>query len=177
MMHHTLLAKYAEIGPTQVVALPYRFGNTDRAVELVLMVPKSPGDLAATEAQLPALLAAPLSRSSQVALSLPKFTLSSDHELSSALKALGVQQAFSPQADFGSLATAPLQVSAVLHKAFIAVDEDGTEAAAATAVLMEDGKVVGGEVAINADHPFVFALRDVSSGALLLLGRLADPTK
>ena len=86
--------------------------------------------------------------------------------------------AFTDQADFtGMTDQAPLHISAVLHKAFIAVDQHGTEAAAATAVAVSLSAAAADPPSVfKADRPFVFAIRDVKTGAILFLGRVTDPT-
>jgi len=97
---------------------------------------------------------------------------------------MGMSLAFSASADFsginGRTPSDPeaLFVSAVLHKAFVEADEEGTEAAAATAAVMAMGRRVSVErpVVFRADHPFLFAIRDRASGAIVFLGRVADPT-
>ena len=88
--------------------------------------------------------------------------------------------AFEPGADFsGMLPGNEVQIEDVIHKAFIAVDEAGTEAAAATAVVMATGSGGGepAEAPFVLDHPFFFFIRDVPTGALLFAGRINDPTQ
>jgi serpin B len=85
--------------------------------------------------------------------------------------------AFTDAADFSGITKEQaLQVSAVIHQANIDVDEKGTEAAAATAVVMRATAMPAEPVTLTVDRPFLFALRDVESGAVLFLGRIADPT-
>ncbi|XXY50846.1 serpin family protein [Sorangium sp. So ce269] len=114
-----------------------------------------------------------------VDITMPKFSFSSSATLRQALEGLGMEVAFGPGADFsGILSGGDIQIQDVLHKAFIDVDEAGTEAAAATAVVMSTGS--GGsepaEAPIVLDHPFFFFIRDVPTGALLFAGRINDPT-
>jgi serpin B len=109
-------------------------------------------------------------------ISIPRFTTTQSFNLSQQLKALGMPSAFNPgQADFSGMdGTTNLYVSDVLHKAYVAVDESGTEAAAATVVSM----VAAAEPeAFVANRPFIFLIRDNGSGAILFLGRMVDPTK
>ena len=119
--------------------------------------------------------------SRRVDLELPKFSFTSAYELSDALKALGMPLAFDPaQADFSGITTQEkLWIAAVLHKAFVAVDEEGTEAAAATAVLMEGKSMPRPEepVKVIVDRPFLVVIRHVETGEILFLGRITDPTK
>jgi len=91
---------------------------------------------------------------------------------------MGMEDAFSGAADFsGMTGRRDLFISAVVHKAFVAVDEKGTEAAAATGVTMKLTSLAPPTqpVVFRADHPFVFLIRDQVSGAILFMGRLADP--
>jgi serpin B len=85
--------------------------------------------------------------------------------------------AFDDRADFSGITTAEkLVISNVIHQANIDVDEKGTEAAASTAVVMRATAMPAEPVAFRADRPFLFALRDVPSGAVLFLGRVGDPS-
>jgi serpin B len=168
-----------ETGRTEglaLVKLPYQ----DNELSMILIVPDAVDGLADVEAQLSqetfdGWLAA--LRPSDATLFMPKFTLEYQAELSTPLIDLGMPSAFdSSIANFTGIADAPdvnLFITGVVHKAFVAVDELGTEAAAATAV------VVGTESAadfINVDHPFLFAIRDDLTGAILFVGRVTDPS-
>ena len=97
--------------------------------------------------------------------------------LRDALQQMGMGSAFGSDADFSGIDGArDLYISDVVHKAFVAVDEAGTEAAAATAVLMERmNAVVGQPVQFTADRPFIFLIRDNASGTVLFLGRVLNP--
>lgn len=111
-------------------------------------------------------------------LSLPRFHLHSEAELSGALKKLGMPTAFSEEADFSRITTAmPLKVGFVKHAADSTVDEEGTVAAAATVVglVPTSKKVVRHAVRFNANRPFLFFLRDDQSGAVLFAGRVTNP--
>jgi serpin B len=91
---------------------------------------------------------------------------------------MGMQQAFTDVADFsGMTGKKDLLISKVIHKAFVAVDEKGTEAAAATGVVMAPsaGPVREEPAVFRADHPFIFLIRDKKSGSILFMGRLANP--
>jgi len=113
-----------------------------------------------------------------VRVSIPKFEFESEFRLSEALKSLGMEQAFEwPDADFsGMTGDKDLFIREVLHKAFVKVDEEGTEAAAATAVIMEPGSAPIKTYEFTADRPFIFLIRDTETGAILFLGRVLDPT-
>ena len=115
-----------------------------------------------------------------VALSLPKFKVTDSFMLKDQLVALGMKRAFyAGLADFTGIADVPndpLYINAVIHKAFIDVDEEGTEAAAATAVLMTANAAAPGQPeSFVADHPFLYMIRANHTGDILFIGRLVDP--
>jgi serpin B len=104
--------------------------------------------------------------------------VTADIQLADTLKALGMTLAFSNQADFSGIAKVEsLCIDRVVHKAFVEVDEEGTEAAAAAGVMMRPTaiRVQPQAVTFRADHPFVYVIRHRDSGAILFMGRLADP--
>jgi len=105
---------------------------------------------------------------------IPIFSFTSDFSLAQVLTAMGMPSAFGPNADFSGMTGYPdLFINAVVHKAFIAVNEEGAEAAAATAVGM-DFESMG--PSFIADHPFLFLLYDHVTGAILFMGRVENPT-
>lgn len=111
----------------------------------------------------------------KTAVWLPRFTTTSSFNLASQLKALGMTSAFDDTADFSGMdGTKYLYLSDVFHKAFVEVNEAGTEAAAVTLVL---AKTKGMDDRFNVDHPFIFLIRENGSGSILFLGRIIDPTK
>ena len=112
----------------------------------------------------------------EVHLALPKFKFSWADSFVPALKALGMTDAFVfPIADFSGMEPKKeLYISDVLHKAFVGIDEHGTEAAAATAVVMTAGAIPDPKY-VTVDRPFLFFIRD-DSGALLFVGQVTDPT-
>ena len=106
---------------------------------------------------------------------MPRFEFESGFSLKEALAALGMADAFSEQADFsGMTGQRDLFISEVVHKAFVSVDENGTEAAAATAVIMKLTAAVEEPVEVTMDRPFVFLIRDLETGAILFVGRVVD---
>jgi serpin B len=180
--------RYPENG-FQLVELPYRGG----ALSMQILLPASVDDLSKLEALL---LPQNLERwnaaleTRSVDVTLPKFRLETGYELSQVLQHLGMQRAFvnpvdvegGAQFDGISAAADPsrrLYIGAVVHRAFVQVDEKGTEAAAATAVEQVAGAAMPTMVpftpVFRADRPFVFLIRENSSGAVLFLGRLARP--
>ena len=114
-------------------------------------------------------------RPTMVDVSLPRFRLTQQFELGDTLAAMGMSTAFSSAADFSGMdGRRDLFFSAVVHKAFVDVNEEGTEAAAATAVVMRAMAVRISE-RFQADHPFIFLIRDKQSGSILFLGRVTNP--
>jgi serpin B len=121
-------------------------------------------------------------RTQKVEVTLPKFRLTGEFALEDTLTALGMRKALSPgEADFSGMngGREPLFISTVTHKAFVEVNEEGTEAAAATAVGMEALSAPPMSPppvpVFRADHPFQFAICDVKTGLILFLGRVMNP--
>ena len=116
-------------------------------------------------------------RFQEVRLFMPKFTVTDSFELSKVLKEMGMRDAFGSSADFSGMnGRKDLYISKVVHKAFVDVNEQGTEAAAATAVIIKRRSIrVLPEV--RADRPFVFLIRHNQTGAILFMGRLSEPQK
>jgi serpin B len=167
-------------------ALPYLGGDGYQAVELpyrgeemsMLVLVPDEGRFEAFQAGLDApfletVVEGLLPR--QVFLTLPKFRYESEFSLAERLAALGMPDAFGA-ADFSGMdGTRNLFISAVFHKAFVAVDEAGTEAAAATAVVVGESLPLV-DVTLTVDRPFVFLIRDRETGSILFLGRVVDPS-
>lgn len=180
LMHRAGRYKFWAGEGLKVLELPY--GETD-AVVMQVFLPDQIEGLPALEARLTPEALARWSgslRSQQVIVTLPRFKLTSEFELAETLSALGMPRAFSPsEADFtGMSSEEELCLSAVLHKAFVDVNEEGTEAAAATGVLlMATSAQIPREPppVFRADHPFVFLIRDTRTGSILFLGRLVEP--
>ena len=123
--------------------------------------------------------------STRVALTMPKFEFESDFSLAGTLGEMGMPVAFTPAfgpctsetADFsGMTGTCDLFIKDIMHKAFVSVDEAGTEAAAATAVIIGTDSVKPQPIEVIVDRPFVFLIRDIETGAILFIGRIADPS-
>jgi len=182
MMKQTDFFSLAELKGFRLLVLPYQH---DEASMLVLLPNKVDG-LADLERSL---TAAKLTswveecKSVRVALSLPKFKNTSAFDLNNPLITLGMKEAFAVgQADFTGIANVPsepLYIGLVIHKAFVDVNEEGTEAAAATAATIRAGAAMrpAEPVPFVADHPFVYIIRSNRTGAILFMGRLADPTE
>ncbi len=165
----------------QILDLPYSGG----AISMSILLPKAMDGLGPLESTLTARkLEDWLSRleaSRQVNLTLPRFQMEQSFELGTTLKELGMSRAFGPQADFSGITTSRhLHLSNVIHKAFIDVNEEGSEAAAATAIIMGRTAVMVPQkpvVNFRADHPFLFLIRDHRSGSILFIGRVTDSGK
>jgi serine protease inhibitor len=163
-------------GPGWVAAdLPYAGGE----LAMVVVVPET-GRFAEVERSLTGeWLAALLTglRPSSVRVRLPRWTIRTQFDLTRTLAGMGMPIAFTGDADFGAItAEEPLRISAVLHEGFIAVDEAGTEAAAATAVMMRTLSAVAEPRSVVADRPFHYLIYDVPTGTPLFVGHLLDPT-
>ena len=109
-------------------------------------------------------------------ISLPKFEFDTKYFMKETLSAMGMPTAFGA-ADFSGMdGTRNLQISQVIHQAFVKVDEKGTEAAAATAVVMKEMAAMPSNV-FRADHPFIFIIQEKETGNILFMGRVTDPTQ
>jgi len=177
LMHQTADFGYFEGDGLQALELPYR---GDR-LAMVVLLPKAKDGLAALEASLSADKVAEwvgkLHRR-EVQVALPRFKTTAEFSLKDTLVAMGMAAAFGGDADFSGMTGAKdLFISAVVHKAFVDVNEEGTEAAAATAVVMGRAAMPEPAPVFCADHPFLFLIRDTKTGAILFFGRILDPTK
>lgn len=174
MMHTQLTTGQTVTEEYTAVALPYEQDQ----LELVAIMP-APGRFEAFLASLDAATAARIAgelRPADVALAFPKLEIEATVPLKERLVALGMRQAFDPgSADFSGISDNPLFVSDAFHQATIAIDEEGTIAAAATAVVLRPTSVPDEQVSITLDRPFVFFVRDVQTDALLFLGHYANP--
>jgi serpin B len=174
-MHETLPAGYAEEGGWQVVELPYR----DRNMAMDVLLPSSGALREADQSLDAARLASLLGRLKRqsVALSLPQFTYESSFNLNDALSAMGMPDAFDrDRADFSGMdGKRDLLIGFVVHKALVRVDEEGTEAAAATAVGMQLKAAPAAPRVVDVDRPFLFLVRDTKTGTMLFVGRVMDP--
>ena len=109
---------------------------------------------------------------------MPKFEMNTRYVLNETLETMGMPSAFSPRdADFSGISPEPNHIELVVHQAFIKVDEEGTEAAAATGASKgELSEVIPFIPTFKADRPFIYLIRDTKSGAILFLGRVMDPS-
>jgi serpin B len=175
MMRQESMLAHADVAGLTAVELPY-VGNQ---VSMVLLVPSS-GTLAEREAQLNEVQVAQILaqlRVRNVLLTMPRFTFEWGDSLPAVLAALGMRDAFNPQvADFSGMdGTRSLFISEAVHKAFVAVDEQGTEAAAATGVVVGVTSAPPPPIEVRLDQPFAFLIRDRDTGATLFVGRVSNP--
>jgi serpin B len=174
MMHQTEHLGYAAGDGYQAVTLPY----DGRELEMVILLPEQ-GKFSEFENSLTAGNVAAIIKEiapKQVALSLPGFKYESEFSLGKILAAMGMPVAFSGQADFsGMTGDRELSISEVVHKAFVAVDESGTEAAAATAVIMRATAMPVMPLEVTVDRPFIFLIRDIKTGSVIFVGKVMDP--
>jgi serpin B len=160
----------------QAVELPYENGD----VSMLVILPDE-GQFQAVEAALsPEMIQGILESLTygSVILTLPRFTYESAFDLNDALGALGMTDAFDlARADFSGMdGNRDLYIGNVVHKAFVAVDENGTEAAAATAVIMQITSALPGEpIVFTVDRPFLYLIRDTRTGGILFVGRVVAP--
>lgn len=173
MMHDTRSLTYRSTDSAEVVQLPYYTGD----LWMTLVLPKA-GQFETVRASTTWAWLSELTSgmtATEIQLTLPKFKIeTAQMDLSDALKQLGMTAAFGA-ADFSGIADTALSISKVVQKAFIGVDEKGTEAAAATAVAMA-GAVPTPPTPVTFDRPFLFFIQD-KTGLVLFNGHVVDPTK
>ena len=172
---------YAKRDGHQLIELPYVGGQ----VGMIIILPPDGKfeqfERSLTAEQLTQWVNALESQSGEI--TLPRFSYESKFRLSKVLKALGMPIAFDPQkANFGEMANLQkanenLYISDVFHKSHIAVDEQGTEAAAATGVVMDAASASANLFEMTADRPFLFLIRERESGSVLFLGRVVDASE
>ena len=174
MMNQTGGINYVAGDGFEAVELPYD-GNE---LAMLIIAPQN-GNFAAFEKGLTAekvdSIISSLARK-QVQLSLPLFKYESKFSLAQTLMGMGMPVAFSDSADFsGMTGNRDLSISDVFHQAFVLVDEAGTEAAAATAVIMQTTAMPVQPVRVAIDRPFIFLIRDIKTGAVIFVGRVTNP--
>lgn len=177
MMNQDTFIPYAKGDGWQAIELAYQ-GET---AAMDIIVPDE-GHFEEIESSLEHETASTIFSSLQptsVSLALPKFKFESAFGLADQLKALGMTDAFDPdQADFSGMSERnDLYISAVVHQAFVAVDEKGTEAAAATAVIVGVTSAPLFDVTLTIDRPFIFIIRDIPTGQILFIGRVLNPAQ
>lgn len=174
MMRETESFGYAAGNDYQAVELPY----DGRELSMLILLPQS-GQFTAFEESLDAKKADAIIQSlgsKRIALTMPKFEFTSSFSLKNALSTMGMPVAFTDNADFSGMdGKRDLFISDVLHKAFVSVDESGTEAAAATAVIIAATAMPVGPIELTINRPFIFLIRDNQTGTILFVGRVMNP--
>jgi len=180
LMHLRTRLAYHRGDGYQAVLLPYRGGS----LAMAAVLPDGPlsefagrlGDLGGIGALLAGLLSGDAEH--DVDLSFPRFKITAGFMLADTLQALGVRAAFAEDADFSGISDTRLRISAVVHKAYIDVGEEGTEAAAATGTVFTSMAVIKRpepDVRLVFDHPFLFMIVDTETGLPLFLGQFTRP--
>lgn len=179
---------YAELEKLQILELPYK----DNELSMIIVLPKNhetydfqTGETINYEYTLEDIefnfenfqeYRSKMQETSLDSIFLPKFEFETDYDLNEVLIDLGMPTAFTGAADFsGMTGQKDLFIGAVLHKAFVKVDEKGTEAAAATAVVMTESSGIQRNI-FKADHPFIFLIQEIETGNILFMGRVMDPS-
>ena len=169
---------YTETDTMQVLDMPYT-SKGGKSLSMLVVLPKGESVDAAESSLAGTGLAELRSKltGQRVMVYFPKFKLETMYSLADTLQSMGMPVAFTGNADFSGMdATRDLAISEVVHKAYIDVNEEGTEAAAATGVTMDRAIYLPEPVPVfNADHPFMFFIVDDDTGNILFMGRVANP--
>ncbi|MFW6103153.1 MAG: serpin family protein [Chloroflexota bacterium] len=175
MMQQSAWFRHADYGDYAAIELPYDGGE----LSMVVLVPAAGKfedfeeslDFSVVQAAIDGL------SGKRVVLTMPKFGMETSFSLKDALSTLGMRIAFEPDtADFSGMdGTKDLYITEAVHKAFVEVDEAGTEAAAATAVVVGATSAPTEPVEFTIDRPFVFLIRDIQTDSILFLGRVTNP--
>jgi serpin B len=170
---------YAENGDVQMLEIPYAH-SSGAGLSMIVLLPKGDNLSAAEQYLNPENLSVIEQSAStqQVKVFFPRFHLETQYSLPTVLGAMGMPTAFTSSADFSGMdGRQDLLISDVVHKAYVDVNEEGTEAAAATGVVMNLAAVreESPVPVFRADHPFVFLIRDNNTGTILFAGRVTDP--
>jgi serpin B len=167
---------YAETEDLQILELPYKGDK----ISMLILLPTENLDAIGSILTAEKLneYKSQMKETKIDSISLPKFEFDAKYFMNNTLSSLGMPIVFSENADFsGMTGKKDLFISSVIHQAYISVDEEGTEAAAATAVVMTMGISFEPRKIFNADHPFIFVIQEKETGNILFLGRIVDPTK
>ncbi len=169
---------YTETDTLQVLGMPYAHKD-GKELSMLVILPKG-GDLEPVEQSLDTTSLSEMQQAmvyKQVMVYFPRFRLEADYHLSDILKEMGMPTAFIPgEADLSGMdGTTDLYIDDVFHKAFVDVNEEGTEAAAATAVAVSGMAYIEPIPVFRADHPFIFLIQDNDTGNILFMGRVVNP--
>ena len=183
LMHMTEDVSYYESGTTQMISLPYdkavyeqdgeseeskiKSYFSDMDISMYVVLSDNPVDIASFIKE-----SVPRMTTRKIVITLPKFTFRSDFDLKAPMQSMGIRKAFTDQAEFYEMSEMQQQISGVIQNTYIAVDEEGTEAAAVTVISMEAMAAMPEEpyAEFTADRPFQFAIRDNKSGEILFAG-------
>jgi serpin B len=183
LMHMEKGFNHFDGGSFQALEIPYK----KKELSMIVFLPKAMEGLFAFEQSLtPANMQQWLGRlrpAHEVVVGMPKFKMETEFSLKDTLISMGMKQAFDPKtADFSGVASREtmqrdgnLSIGEVIHKTYVDVNEEGTEAAAATAVVVMP--TAAAPIIFNADHPFMFLIRDNRSGSILFVGRVTNPLR
>lgn len=167
---------YAETDEIQILEMPYHGED----LSMLIILPKG-NDLANIEKSITLEKLSEwknMLNEQRVDIFIPKFKFETKYFMAKALSDMGMPTAFSPAADFSGMdGTKDLLIQNVIHQAFVEVNEEGTEAAAATGVVMGITSVGPRIPIFRADHPFIFIIQEIETGNILFLGRVSDPSK
>lgn len=175
MMYQKGNFKYSKNEDYQMLELPY----TGKELSMLILLPNEIDGLSRLEKYLSYILFTYLNQfthQKMVEVYLPKFESTKRFGLKKKLEIMGMKDAFSGMADFSGITRSKkLFIHNIIHKAYVKVDEQGTEAAAATAVIMAEVSYKQSTPIFKADHPFIFLIRDNETGSILFIGRIVDP--
>lgn len=176
MMHQEHQFGYWENDWLQIMEMPYK----EESLSLIVLLPKEKTGITDLEQKLNfenMMAWQSRLRKRKVIVFFPKFKIESQFSLGQILASMGMPDAFDPErADFSAMVgQKELYISAVIHKAFLEVNEEGSEAAAATGVVVSVTSIAPSPPIFKADHPFVFFIRDNKSQSILFLGRVLNP--
>ncbi len=178
LMHRSGTIDFVQNEQFQAIRLPYK----GKEISMIAVMPTDPAKFTDLDKSLSVETLAKwtggLKPTSDLSLWLPRFKIETEYNLNDPLKKLGMTDAFATRADFTGMVSTPserLYISLVIHKAYVDVNEEGTEAAAATGVVMARKSAVAKPKIFRADRPFLFALRHEPTGTILFLGRYTNP--
>lgn len=174
MMNRVMLVPYAQTGNCHAVELPYKTGDAS----MIILLPEADEYDDFVNALDPKTLHAIIEalKPADVNLTMPRFEFKYNLALKQALVEMGMKNAFTNNADFSGMSPeGDLCLQDVLHKAFVAVDEEGTEAVAATAAIVGIKLFTPMAVRLQLDRPFVFLIRHQSTGTILFMGQVVNP--
>jgi serpin B len=177
MMNQTAEFNYMETDDFQCLELPY----VNDELSMIVLLPRKADGLSGLEEKLvPEKFSGWLSElgKRKVTVYMPKFKMTSQFGLADVLRSMGMTDAFTDKADFSGMnGKRDLFISAVVHKAYVDVYEEGTEAAAATGVVVGLTAVMPSQIPVfRANHPFLFLIRDNKTGSILFIGRVMNPS-